>query len=159
MRPTAVPSLDFTGPSREEPAEHCRAAPRRVISSTVDPDDFDDYVRDVERVAMVKVINKSVRDSGWNEIGLTVDLDGTLLLSSSNTAKNTHAVIRIGVEGTPTPLGLMTGSRTLAVPVLVDGAGYGMALRRTANRERVSLYRHSALSLSATTWTQIGSYL
>ena len=99
------------------------------------------------------------RDPDWDRHFLVVDRDGALLLASSSSQQNKHAIARLDVLE-PNALvvdGIDAGNRPLAFPLLVDSAGYTIVLKKNASQlERV---RKLELDLSPATIADLGDQL
>ena len=60
----------------------------------------------------------------WDAQWLVVDRDGALLLASSSTAKKRYRIARIDLGDEGTVVTVRTGHKALALPPVVDAAGY-----------------------------------
>jgi len=69
------------------------------------------------------------RQQAWNRHWLATDLDGAVLLASSNSSGGEYAIARLDARSQTLKLdGIERGPRELLLPPVVDAAGYTLAL-------------------------------
>lgn len=78
-----------------------------------------------------RVIGTWPRHAAWDRQWLVVDRDGALLLASSSASLKKHAVARIDLRNGGNQVdGIASGRKAFVLPILVDGSGYTLVLRK-----------------------------
>lgn len=90
-------------------------------------------------------------DQAW----LSLDAEGSLLLTTSSTLLRRHAVVRIDIDGTPRPERLAWGNGALAFAPIVDASGYTFA-KSQGGRDMPKLEHRDELGGSYAEWHQLG---
>jgi hypothetical protein len=96
------------------------------------------------------------KSSNYDGHWLALDVDGTILLTTSSTKLNRYFVIRIDNASNPLAIGGITaGHRTLAAAPMVDGDGY--MLLEVHGQNHLSMERLTALAAKPGHWDDVGA--
>jgi hypothetical protein len=100
------------------------------------------------------------RHPEWNRHFLVVDRDGGILLASSSSKKQRHALARFDVSG-PVPKldGIREKKRELVIAPVVDESGYTLLLRKNQKQLRIKVVRKAALALKPAKLSKVGHQL
>jgi hypothetical protein len=90
------------------------------------------------------------RSTAWDDHQLVIEGDGSLLLASSSTLTQQHAIAKVDIAavGGPVVTGVEAGALPLAFPPLVDGLGYTIVLAVDPPAGVVERIRKPALDLT-----------
>ncbi|MBI4705757.1 MAG: hypothetical protein HY744_32085, partial [Deltaproteobacteria bacterium] len=104
-------------------------------------------------------VGRWLRHPEWDRHWLVADRDGAILLASSNSKNRKHAIARLDVRaaGGPVVGGIARAKRSLLLPPLVDGAGYGLTL--LAPVKKVAYERRGELAYEPATLAELGGQL
>jgi hypothetical protein len=120
------------------------------------------------RLASVDPTSKAVailgtwpRHAAWDRHWMVVDRDGSVLIASSNSAKESHSIARLIVAdpAAPSISGVAKGNRALVLAPLADRVGYTVFTWKSQGNNKVKVERVAALAFKPANLANLGKQL